>query len=155
MKKQPMEQAREATRHILGEAGIVLAPAHEIKMMDFGKGDFRNLGLAVIIRVSEVEYASKWLVLFPGQTCPNHYHEKINETFFIMKGAVTMWANGEQTQMKAGDQITMKPGTWHKFTSRDGAVIEEVTNRQYPDDSIFEDRSIERYSIVEDEKPSA
>jgi len=42
-----------------------------------------------------------------------------------------------------------------EFTSRDGAVIEEVTNRQYPDDSIFEDRSIERYSIVEDEKPSA
>lgn len=151
MKAQEIEEAREATRQVLDEAGIVLGPSHEIEITDFGKGDFDSLGLALIIRVTEPEYASKWLVCFDGQTCPNHYHEKIKETFFIIKGRMTMWINAKQMLMKPGDQVTMRPGTWHKFTANGDTVIEEVTNRQYPDDSIFEDNDIERYVTMEED----
>lgn len=150
MKHAEIEQAREKTRQILNDAEITLGPGHQIEITDFGKDDFQALGLALIIRVSEPEYASKWLVVFPGQTCPNHYHEKIKETFFIIKGEVTMWVDGKKLQMEPGDQITMEPGTWHEFISQGGAIIEEVTNRQYPDDSIFEDKEIERYVHVDD-----
>jgi len=45
--------------------------------------------------------------------------------------------------------LTLKPGDWQSFTSKDGCVIEEVTTRQYPDDSYFEDETVRRYVTVE------
>ena len=150
MNVREIEEARRQTEELLTQAGIVLGAGHEIEITDLGKGDFSRLGLALIIRVAEPEYASKWLVCLAGQTCPNHYHEKIKETFFIIRGTVTMWINGEQRTMEPGDQVTMEPGTWHKFTAESPCIIEEVTNRQYPDDSIFEDADIQRYVTVED-----
>lgn len=151
MKKEEVEHGRIRAEKSLAEAGITLGSGQEIEITDFGKGDFAKLGLALVIRVAEFEYASKWLVIFPGQTCPNHYHEKIKETFFIIKGSVAMKLNNRTIEMKAGDQVTLEPGTWHTFTSENGAIIEEVTNRQYPDDSIFEDGDIQRYITVEDQ----
>ena len=150
MKKQEVAKAQTEAQRMLDEAGIVLGPTHEIEITDFGKDSFATLGLALIIRVSELEYASKWLVVFPGQVCPNHYHNKIKETFFIIKGDVTIWVDGQEIEMKPGDQLTMDRGTWHKFISNGGAVIEEVTNRQHRNDSIFEDQSIQRYVTLED-----
>lgn len=150
MKKEEIEQARIRTENELANAGITLGPGQEIEITDFGKNEFAKLGLALVIRVAEPEYASKWLVIFPRQTCANHYHEKIKETFFIIKGSVAMKLNNKSIEMKAGDQVTLEPGTWHTFTSENGAIIEEVTNRQYPDDSIFEDGDIQRYVTVED-----
>ncbi len=149
MKEKEIEDAREAARRVLAEAGITLGPSHEIEITDFGKGDFATLGLALVIRVAEPEYASKWLVCFDGQTCPNHYHAKIKETFFVLKGGLTMVINDGATTMKPGDQLTMKPGTWHAFTAEGDTVIEEVTNRQWPNDSFFEDTTIARYATVE------
>ena len=149
MKKEAVEKARANTRGYLKAAGIPLGSLLQIEITDFGKGDFDRLGLALIVRVSEAEYASKWLVVLRGQSCPNHCHEKIKETFFLIRGDVILWVNGQETRMKPGDQITLPPGTWHKFTSDHGALIEEVTNRQVPDDSIFEDKSIQRCVSVE------
>lgn len=150
MKKTEIEKAQTKAKKMLDEAGIVLPSNAHIEITDFGQGDFYRLGLALIIRVSEPEYASKWLVVFPGQYCPHHYHEKIKETFFVMKGNVRLWMGEKVVDLKPGDSITFEPYTDHAFTSDTGAIIEEVTNRQYPDDSIFADPNIIRYIKAEE-----
>ncbi len=150
MTSNEIEKATADVRAMLTDAGITLARDEDIEITDFGKNDYEKLGLGLIIRLNEPEYATKWLTVRPGQVCPNHYHKKIKETFFIIKGDVSMILDGNETLMQPGDKVTLVPGTWHTFSSKDGAVIEEVTTFQTPEDSYFEDKSIERYITAED-----
>ena len=151
MKKSEVEKAKGDVLNMLKDAGIVLAKDEEVEITDFGKNDYENLGLGLIVRINEPEYASKWLTVLPGQTCPNHYHKLIKETFFIIKGDVRMVMNNDEVEMKSGDKVTLPVGTWHKFTSKNGAVIEEITTHQVTDDSYFEDPAIQRYVTIEDD----
>jgi len=150
MKRSEIEKAKRDASSRLRGAGIVLGKDEEIEITDFGRNNFERLGLGLVIRVSEPEYGSKWLTVLPGQVCPNHYHKQIKETFFVLRGHVKMRMGDEVVDMKAGDKLTMAPGTWHTFTSDGGAVIEEVTTRQVKDDSYFEDPAIQRYVTVEE-----
>ena len=149
MKQFEIEQYRREAFNILLKANIRVPDYENIEITDFGKNDFEKLGLALYITVNEEEYASKWLVTFPGQWCPNHYHKKIKETFICMDGNVTIWTDNKPVTLKPGEMITLLPLTWHKFTSDTGCVIEEITTKQYPEDSYFEDSQIERYVKVE------
>ena len=150
MKKTEVDKARAESLARLADAGITLGPGEEIEITDFGKGEYDKLGLGLIIRLNEPEYASKWLTVAPGQVCPNHYHKIIKETFLIIKGEVKMVLNGDEQLMHPGDKCTFGPGTWHWFTSEKGAVIEEITTQQVATDSYFEDKSIERYVQLEE-----
>jgi D-lyxose ketol-isomerase len=150
VKRSELEKARGGARAMLRDAGIVLAKDEQIEITDFGKGDYERLGLGLVIRVSEPEYGSKWLTVLPGQTCPNHYHEHIKETFFVVKGDVRMRLADRLVDLAVGDKLTMPPRTWHAFSSDRGAVIEEVTTRQVEGDSYFEDPGVRRYVTVED-----
>jgi len=151
MIRADIAKARKEVQVRLRKAGILLPADAEIEITDFGKNDYKHIGLGLLIRIAEPEYASKWLTLMPGQTCPNHYHKFIKETFFVMKGDVTMWLNGKKIYMQPGDKVTIPTRMYHKFTSKKGAIIEEVTNRQIRDDSCFEDETIERYMRIEDD----
>ena len=152
MKKDAIEKARNDAHKMLKDAGVVLGKDEEIEITDFGKDDYARVGLGLIIRVNEPEYGSQWLTVMPGQVCPNHYHKVVKETFIIIKGDVKMWVNNEAIDMKVGDKLTMPPGTWHKFTSKEGSVIEEITSPKVEDaDSFFEDEDIERYVTVEED----
>jgi D-lyxose ketol-isomerase len=151
MKKTEVDRARAESLAMLSDAGIKLGPGEQIEITDFGKGEYDKLGLGLIIRLNEPEYASKWLTVSPGQVCPNHFHKIIKETFLIIKGEVKMNLNGEEHLMKPGDKCTFGPGTRHTFTSEKGAVIEEITTRQVATDNYFDDKSIERYVKVEEE----
>ena len=86
MKKSDVDRARAESLAMLTDAGITLGPGEEIEITDFGKGEYDKLGLGLIIRLNEPEYASKWLTVAPGQVCPNHYHKIIKETFLIIFG---------------------------------------------------------------------
>jgi len=150
VKRSAIEKAKRDASSMLRGAGIVLGKDEEIEITDFGRNNFEKLGLGLVIRVSEPEYGSKWLTVLPGQVCPNHYHKQIKETFFVLRGHVKMRLGDEVVDMKAGDKLTMAPGTWHTFSSDGGAVIEEVTTRQVKDDSYFEDPAIQRFVTVEE-----
>jgi D-lyxose ketol-isomerase len=151
MMRSEVEKARDDVRKMLTDAGITLGPGEEIEITDFGKENYEKLGLGLIIRSNEAEYASKWLTVRPGQVCPNHYHKIIKETFFIINGDVTMVLDGVETKMKPGDKVTLGPGTWHEFWSEGGAVIEEVTTHQEPQDSYFEDETIQRHMRIQED----
>ena len=83
---------------MLAEAGIVLTPAEReaIEIADFGLGDLERYGLQIVVYVNTERVCAKELVLFPGQTCPEHRHPPVDgepgkeETFRVRRGSVRL-----------------------------------------------------------------
>jgi mannose-6-phosphate isomerase-like protein (cupin superfamily) len=150
MKRSDIEKARQGVAAMLRDAGLVLHRDETVEITDFGTHAYEKVGLGLVMRVNEPEYCSQWLTVLPGQVCPNHHHKIVKETFFIIRGDVRMWLGGATLDLRAGDRVTFPAGTWHRFTSNGGAVIEEISAPQVEDDSYFEDATIRRFVTVED-----
>lgn len=112
---------------------------------DFGLKDFYRIGELEFWIANEMNegYCGKFLFLFSAQTCPQHYHIKKHETFYIVKGVVLMKADSLKFKMIEGNCFTMKPGVKHTFTAVKGpALILEVSKPCEPGDSIFQNKKI-------------
>ncbi len=74
--KKEYQQARERAVGFFAKAGIVLTEKEKqsIEVADFGLGDLGNIGLEVLVYVNTSRVCAKELVMFPGQTCPEHRH---------------------------------------------------------------------------------
>ncbi len=80
----------------LAACGIVLTDAERdaIEVADFGLSRLREEGLMVLVYVNTDRYCAKELVLYPGQTCPEHRHPPFDggpgkeETFRCRRGLV-------------------------------------------------------------------
>ncbi len=98
-----VRSARERARAYLAEAGIVLRPeeAAGIEVADFGLGELDTTGLQLVTYVNTARVCAKELVLFPGQTCPEHRHPPVagepgkEETFRCRRGTVYLYVPDE------------------------------------------------------------
>src|SRR5689334_3789962 len=74
-----LENARATAMEYLRRAGIVLTPAERdsIEVADFGLGRLEETGLELITYVNTERCCAKELVLFPHQTCPEHWHPPV------------------------------------------------------------------------------
>jgi quercetin dioxygenase-like cupin family protein len=80
--------------------------------------------------------------VLPGQTNPEHYHERKLETFHILHGSVEVTLDGEARVLQSGDVLTIERGARHAFGSRTGAVIEEISTTHIGSDSYYTDPNI-------------
>ncbi|MBV9852459.1 MAG: D-lyxose/D-mannose family sugar isomerase [Armatimonadetes bacterium] len=151
MKRSQVEAARREIRAQLEQAGLTVAPELSIEAADFGLGRYAQEGLGLVVRVNEPEYCSKWLTLRPGQQCPRHYHKLKKETFFVLQGEVELEADGQKITLRPGEIFTLRPGVRHAFSSREGAVIEEVSTHDENSDSYFDNPAIVRDPIIEED----
>lgn len=151
MKRREMEAARSEVYAQLTEAGLVPDPTLDIEVADFGLGRYAQEGLGLVVRVNEPEYCSKWLTLRPGQKCPRHFHRLKKETFFVLRGTVELEADGERLSLAPGQSFTILPGVRHAFSSRAGAVVEEVSTHDMNSDSYFDDPEIVRDTVLEED----
>lgn len=71
---------KEEVNSYYQKAGIVLTDEEvdQIQLMDYGLGKERKVGLQLFVYVNTDRYCSKELVLFPGQTCPEHRHPPVD-----------------------------------------------------------------------------
>lgn len=150
MKRNTILQYQQAARKILTAAGIPLPDSAEIEIADFGKNRFEELGLALVVRVNEAEYCSKWLVLLPGQQCPAHYHILKKETFFVHTGQCFLRADDRQLLLKPGDSYTLEPRVVHEFWSDVETIVEEVSTHDENLDSYFIDPTLIRETNTEE-----
>ncbi len=164
----------------LEEAGIVLTETERnaIEIADFGLGDFDRTGLALVVYVNTDRYCAKELVLFPGQTCPEHRHPDIDgergkeETFRCREGKVWLYVEGEasepidatvppgdeaaytafhQITLEPGQQYTIPPDTLHWFQAGpEGAVVSEFSSTSRDPFDIFTDERIKRETEIVD-----
>jgi D-lyxose ketol-isomerase len=146
-------EARAYAAEQLAAAGIVLADAERdaIEVADFGLGRLRESGLMLLVYVNTDRYCAKELVLYPGQTCPEHRHPPFDgtpgkeETFRCRRGSVTLRVDGRELELRPGEQHTIPPDTLHSFTAGpDGAVVSEFSSTSRDDLDVFTDPAVRR-----------
>jgi len=172
--KDEYEMARKSTLEYFEKAGIVLNETEKlnIEVADFGLEDLYNTGLELVTYVNTRRCCAKELVLFPGQTCPEHRHPAVDgepgkeETFRCRYGIVYLYVPGtpdsnpickppktnenaytvfHQIVLKPGEQYTLEPDTLHWFQAGpDGAVVSEFSTRSMDETDIFTDLNIRR-----------
>jgi D-lyxose ketol-isomerase len=139
---------------MLADAGIVLTDdeREHIEVADFGLGRLDEIGLQVVVYVNTERVCAKELVLFPGQTCPEHRHPPVEnapgkeETFRCRRGEVTLWVEGHgEIVLRPGDQFTIPPDRLHWFRAgKDGAIVSEFSTQSRDETDIFTDPRIRR-----------
>ncbi len=147
-------EARERAAAMLAEAGIVLTPAEReaIEVTDFGLGRLEEIGLQLVVYVNTERVCAKELMLFAGQTCPEHRHPPVDggpgkeETFRCRRGTVRLHVEGrEELVLRPGDQYTIPPDTLHWFQAGDtGAVVSEFSTQSRDEADVFSDPRIVR-----------
>jgi D-lyxose ketol-isomerase len=177
--QQELEDARARARQALADAGIVLTQAESaaIEVADFGLGELETTGLEVVTYVNTSRCCAKELVLFPGQTCPEHRHPPVGgepgkeETFRCRAGQVflyvagapvakprakpPMWREASYTVwheivLGPGEQYTIPPDTLHWFQGGpEGAVVSEFSTTSRDESDIFTDPEIQRATVVQ------
>lgn len=164
----------EKTLAMFQTANIALTARERenVEMADFGLDDFETTGLSLITYLNTERCCAKELVLYPGQTCPEHRHPPVladpgkEETFRCRWGNVYLYVEGEPAQtMQAilpkgreasytvfheivllpGEQYTLMPNTLHWFQGgADGAIVSEFSTRSRDDMDVFSDPEIVR-----------
>jgi D-lyxose ketol-isomerase len=180
MKRSEVTAARDRARQMLAEAGIALSPteAVNIEVADMGLNRLAEQGLELITYENNDRYCAKELVLFPGQTCPEHRHPPVDgepgkqETFRCRKGVVWLYVEGpasapvqatvpkesrahytvfHELALHPGEQYTIPPNTLHWFQAGpEGAVVSEFSSPSRDEFDIFTDPHIRRAPVVED-----
>ncbi len=141
---------------MLYEAGIALGNEFDVELSHhYGMKHFRQFG-AIIISIVNREYCKKLIIVLPGQKNPTHYHMKKEETFQLLYGDLEVEMDGTTFTMKPGEIKTVMRGEPHAFTSKTGAIFEEISTTHARGDSYYEDPQIakldplERKSILRD-----
>jgi D-lyxose ketol-isomerase len=178
--RDQFESAQRQAKEYLARAGIVITPeeAANIEVADFGLNELKDTGLELVVYVNTDRVCAKELVLFPRQTCPEHYQPPVagepgkEETFRCRWGEVYLYVPGEATPnpkarppkgreqtyrvwheiiLRPGDQYTLPPNTPHWFQAGDeGAVVSEFSTRSRDESDIFADPQIQRAPQVAD-----
>ena len=155
--RDEQRHAQQYAAEQLALAGIVLTDAERdaIEVADFGLSRLREEGLIVLVYVNTDRYCAKELVLYPGQTCPEHRHPPFDgtpgkeETFRCRRGLVTLRVDGREVVLRPGEQFTIPPDTLHFFTAGpEGAVVSEFSSTSRDDLDVFSDPNVRRETVV-------
>lgn len=175
MTKRAIERARAAAVDMLRKARIAVRPDETAAMevTDLGLGDFKTVGIQVLVYENNDRYCAKELILLPRQTCPEHRHPPISarnagkqETFRCRWGEIYLYVDGEpapkpkaripakyaslltvrrEIVLGPGDQFTLPPNSLHWFQAGDkGAVVSEFSSTSTDQNDVFTDPRIRR-----------
>ena len=152
-RRNEFESAIRRAAEMLERAGVTISSLElpRIEVADFGLGELERTGLQLLTYVNTDRYCAKELVLYPGQTCPEHRHPPFDgtpgkeETFRCRRGTVELNVEGETIMLGPGDQYTIPPDTRHWFKAgEEGAVVSEFSSTSRDDLDVFTDPAIER-----------
>jgi len=159
---------------MLDRAGLVLTPAERerLEIADFGLAELEKTGLEILTYVNTDRVCAKEIIMFPHQTCPEHWHPNVGErlgkeeTFRCRWGTVYLYVPGPATPnpscrppagseehytvwrevvLNPGEQYTLLPNTRHWFQAGPkGAIVSEFSTRSTDDEDGFTDPRIKR-----------
>jgi D-lyxose ketol-isomerase len=172
------EEQREARAYAAAQleaAGIVVRDdeRESIEVADFGLSRLRECGLQLVVYVNTERCCAKELVLYPGQTCPEHRHPPFEgspgkeETFRCRRGVVYLYVEGDPVRepactpppgrytvfheiaLRPGEQHTIPPDTLHWFQAGpEGAVVSEFSTQSRDELDVFTDPDVAREPVV-------
>ena len=175
MTKRAIGQARARAAGMLKKARIAVRPDEiaAMEVTDLGLGDFKTVGIQVLVYENNDRYCAKELILLPRQTCPEHRHPPISarnagkqETFRCRWGEIYLHVEGPPTPrpkarvpkryaplltvrheivLMPGDQFTLPPNALHWFQAGDrGAIVSEFSSTSTDENDVFTDPRIRR-----------
>jgi len=168
-----IEAARRKAAEVIRKSGIKITDeeARRIEVADFGLGNLSREGAQILTFFNSKRVSAKVIVLFPGQTLPEHWHPPQGEdpgkeeTVRVVQGTAFCLIPGEDTLrhastpegkehcytcrqevvMKPCDQITLQPGTKHWLQAGPGgAVLYSFSTRATDAEDKFSDPDIVR-----------
>ena len=175
--KQQYEEYVNRALEYYEKAHIVLTEQEKnsVEVVDWGLNEVETNGLEIITYINTDRVCAKEMVLFPGQTCAEHWHVDTNgmqgkeETFRCRYGKVYLYVDGEPTEnikakipttkvsvfhevvLNPGEQYTIMPYTKHWFQAgEEGAVISEFSTRSTDETDRFTDERLVRATVIED-----
>jgi mannose-6-phosphate isomerase len=81
------------------------------------------------------DYCGKFLHLRKGAQCSLHYHERKDETFYVMVGLVLLELGDDTMVLPVGSIKHIPPGTKHRFTGIQDSTILEISTHD-DDDNV-------------------
>lgn len=178
MDRKTYNEQVKKTLSFFEAAHIVLTEEEKsrIEVADFGLGRVDKVGLQLLTYINTDRVCAKEMVLFPGQTCPEHRHVPTNgapgkeETFRCRYGEVRLYVPGpgraedvpgglpetavtvfHEIVLHPGEQHTILPGTLHWFRAGNaGAVISEFSTHSTDETDFFTDGDVVREARIEE-----
>jgi quercetin dioxygenase-like cupin family protein len=128
---------------LLAASGAIVPSQLELEVSHhYGLEKFRQFGSTTITVVNRDAYCKRVILILPGQTHPEQWHEKKDETYHLLHGEIDLLLDGQARKCRKNDVIIIPRGVKHAFTSAGGAVIEEISSAYSQDDSFYSDPSI-------------
>ena len=182
IKRSEIKAFQKQVANVLAAANIFLTDDEKTKLeiADFGMGEFEKTGLGLMVYENNKRYCAKDLVMWPGQTCPEHRHPPVGndpgkmETFRVRTGRVFLYVEGtpaknvqatipagsepyykvfHEIDLKPGEQYTIPSNTWHWFQAGpDGAIVSEFSSTSRDEMDEFRDPRIERIPKIEEDE---
>jgi N-acetylneuraminate synthase len=144
-----IKHAVHDVKALLNEAKIHLGPEFKVEYSHhYGVPKFLETG-AVLIECISRDYCKKLVVQLPGQQHPSHYHARKEETFQVLYGELECTVDGHHRKLIPGESVVVMPGVWHSFGTESGVIFEEISSRDYDNDSFYEDKSINKLARAE------
>ena len=72
-----------------------------------------NSGVKYLMRGPKIDWGV--ILLLPGQALGGHYHEQVEETFYILQGEGVFEVNGAPMPAVPGDVFRMEPSDRHNI----------------------------------------
>lgn len=137
--KNKVQSIIDKVKEMLKEARIILPNKVSFEISHhYGLEKFDEVG-AVIINCVNREYCKKLLVIMPNQRHPMHTHKVKEETFQVLYGDLSVEIEGAKKECKPGDMELVKRGAKHNFSSKGGAIFEEISTEHILNDSYYDD----------------
>jgi hypothetical protein len=180
MKRSQINSAIQRATEFFQVNGWILPPNPAWDVTDFGLGDFDREGLVLVNLADEPEYSEKLIFAEKHQKTPAHCHHKKKEDIICRVGllVVEVWPEtpatcasgttfqvqinnekyslnaGSRIRLKAGERLTVVPGTYHSFYPElDGCIIGEVsTANDDINDNFFVNPKVGRFSEIEEDE---
>ena len=78
------------------------------------------------------------LVIKPGQKLGGHYHEKVEETFYLERGSCVMIINNKEIPAIEGDVFKLAPKETHDIANRSNSDVRFIFIKApyLPDDKV-------------------
>jgi sialic acid synthase SpsE/mannose-6-phosphate isomerase-like protein (cupin superfamily) len=107
----------------------------------YGLSQFRKFGSTTITVVNR-EYCKRIIVILPGQSHPEQWHQLKDETYHLLHGDIELTLDGATRTCGKNEVVIIPRGVRHGFISHKGAVIEEISSAYAQSDSYYTDSKI-------------
>lgn len=88
---------------------------------DFRQGDW---GIKYLFRGPRIDWGIVYLK--PGSNLGRHFHQQVEETFYILEGKGVLRVNEQELELEAGTAVRLEPGEKHDLLASPEEALQGV-----------------------------